>query len=125
MRNNKGQIGLVISGILVICIFLALILISAIGIHVKTMENGTHKGYITAIETNGLIWKTDSVYFKTDAQSSQEDRYCVIDKKIKAKLLSYQESKTLVTIEYMDYFSKGWKYCKISDDAGIITDVKP
>jgi hypothetical protein len=124
MINKKGQIGIIIGVIFVIFAIFSLILISAIGIHIKTMENGHHTGYVTAIETNGIIWKTDSVYFKTDAQSSQEDRYCVIDKELKQKLLMFQQTKKLVTITYMQYFSAGWNNCKIDDSAGIITGVE-
>ena len=39
--------------------------------------SGHHVGYVSAVETEGTIWPTGKVYFKTDSQSSQEDTYCV------------------------------------------------
>jgi hypothetical protein len=124
MTNKRGQVAIFIGVFITLILIIAFILQFAIGIHIKTMDNGHHTGYVTAIETNGMIWKTDSVYFKTDAQSSQEDRYCVIDDDIKQKLLSSQMQKKLVTITYMQYFSAGWNNCKLDDYAGIITGVE-
>lgn len=46
-------------------------------IPIETTTNGKHTGIVTAIEDNGLIWKTTTVYFKTSAYTSQEDTYCL------------------------------------------------
>ena len=91
-----------------------------VGLHIETTSNGQHTGYVTAIETNGLIFKTDSVYFKTDAESSQEDRYCVIDDSVKQELINVQKNKELITIKYISWLFTGWNNCKMSDIAIII-----
>ena len=89
---------------------------------IQTTENGQHTGIVTAVETNGVIWKTDRVYFKTDVQSSQEDAYCVIDEDVKKELENFQISKEIVTIYYDNYLIVGYPYCK-SENA-IITGVQ-
>ena len=124
MTNKKGDAGIV-AGLIIIAFIIFSFLVGLIfynNLIWKTTENGHHTGTVTAVETNGLIFKTDSVYFKSDAQSSQEDKYCVYDKKIKEKLEDYARDKEKVTIEYEDYFIVGWKYCK-DDDVSIITGV--
>lgn len=63
-------------------------------------SKGTHRGYITAVENTGLIFKTYSVYVKTDTQSSQEDKYCVVNESILPQIRESMESKTLVNINY-------------------------
>jgi len=120
--NKKGIIGniLILLGIvLVVCI------VFFIGIHIKTTDNGTHTGTITAIETNKMspyIFETTTVYFKTDAQSSQEDTYCLIDKSLIPKLEQLQKEKKQITIEYIDYLLPAMKECGIGN--GIITGVE-
>ena len=89
---------------------------------IQTTENGQHTGIVTAVETNGVIWKTNRVFFKTDAQSSQEDVYCVIDPAIKLQLIDYQKAKKEVTIFYDDYMFIGQPLCK-GEEGGIITGV--
>lgn len=80
----------------------------------QTMEDGQHTGYVTAVDTSGIIWKTTEVYFKTDAQSSQEDSYCVIDENVKKQLLEAQKSKRLITLHYDDYFIIGMPLCGVN-----------
>jgi len=98
------------------------VLIGVVGIHIKTTENGTHTGYVTAIETNGLIFKTVTVYFKTDVESSQEDAYCLIDKSLIPTLQQKQESQEKVTITFYDYLMTSWTEC--GTGTGIISGVK-
>lgn len=61
---------------------------------------GSHTGYITAVERNGIIWKTGRAYVKTDTQSSQEDNYCVKDPKVYDELVKAQTSKEKVTVKF-------------------------
>lgn len=89
---------------------------------IKTTENGQHTGIVTAVETNGAIWKTDRVYFKTDVQSSQEDAYCVIDPAVKKALENFQISKEVVTIYYDNYLIVGYSLCK--SEGAIIVGVQ-
>ena len=96
-----------------------------VGIHIETTSNGTHTGYVTAIETNGIVFKTTSVYFKTDTMSSQEDRYCLIDLQsdLLNRLKQSEESKEKITITFKDYLVTSLSECKRSDN-GIITGIQ-
>lgn len=121
--NKKGDFFDVIIPVgIVLFIFLFILLIFPTKI-IQTTSNGEHTGTITAIETDGIIFKTNSVYFKTDAQSSQEDRYCIVDSDLKEQLSIYQKNKTTVTIIYEDYLIIGYPLCN-SDDSGIIIGVE-
>jgi len=84
-------------------------------------SKGTHTGIVTAVEDNWHIWTTTLVYFKTNPMSSQENRYCVVDPVIKAKLQNYQLNQTRVTIFYENgFFVPKW-VCNAGET--IITDV--
>lgn len=96
--------------------------ISLVGLHIET-NNGEHTGYITAVEKSGVVFKTYTVYVKTDTQSSQEDMYCVIDDRIIPELKEKSAKKEQVTVVFMDYFSAGVSNCG-SYNAGIITGLK-
>jgi hypothetical protein len=118
--NKKGQYSFLGFGLVVILIvLLPLILFNTL--FIQDTSNGHHTGQVTAVETTGVIFKTDRVFFKSDAQSSQEDVYCVIDKNVKSQLESYSRDKTTITVTYDDYLIKGWKYC--DGESGIITGV--
>lgn len=67
-------------------------------------NEGQHTGYVTAIEQEGIIWKTWRAYIKTDPQSSQEDSYCVQDTQVIAKLKNAEKNRELITIEYSSPF---------------------
>ena len=83
--------------ILVVAMILVSILLSGC---ITTTTNGRHSGQITAIEKNGLIWKTWDVYVKTDISSSQEDRYCVEDETLIPKLDKLSKDRQKVTVLY-------------------------
>jgi hypothetical protein len=70
---------------------------------------GQHTGYITSVEESGYIWKTWTAYVKTDPQSSQEDRYCVIDPSVVNALQSAAIGKTPVTL-YYSISAVTWKW---------------
>ena len=122
--NKDGGINLIGMFILISVSFLLgfIFYSSIIGLHIIITENGEHTGYVTAIETNGIFFKTTSVYFKTDAESTQEDRYCVIDKDLVEELRKYQSERKLITIKFYDVISYGWKNCKV-EDIGIISGI--
>lgn len=70
-------------------------------------NKGGHTGYVTAVEyEKGIFSRNDkfTAYFKTNTQSSQEDVYCVLDKKIIEELKEKQESGERITISY----ARGW-----------------
>jgi len=112
-------------GMIAIIIALAILglVVELQGIHYRTITNGTHTGFVTAVETTGILFKTTRVYVKTDAQSSQEDVYCLIDKSLIPILKELESSKQQITIKYDNYFIQGWRYCD-AEPAGIIIGVK-
>lgn len=112
-NNKKGRGGIAL--IMFLCAIFIYLLI--FGVQIKTTENGKHTGYITAIETSGIIFKTNSVYFKTETESSQEDVYCVIDNKVKEELSKLQVEKKRVNIIYENYIWNGLKKCDFGDIA--------
>ncbi len=87
------------------------------GIHYST-GNGEHLGYISASETTGIIFKTKRIYFKTSLRSSQEDKYCVIDKDVYKRLQKVKPNQQ-IDIYYESYLANGIKNC--SDELAIIT----
>ena len=107
--------------ILFLILIIALVMMT-FGIHYKTTINGTHTGVITAIETNGIIFKTTTVYVKTNPMSSQEDEYCLIDKSLIPELQKLEESTENVTVIYNNYLYKGFYYC--NGEPAIITGTK-
>jgi hypothetical protein len=120
MKNKKGYISIIIAAVVIV--ILIGLLVTMIGVHIETIRNGTHTGYVTAIEENGIWFKTTSVYFKTDVQSSQEDRYCLIDKSLIPTLREKEASKEQITITFNSYLASGWNNCKI-DDIAIINGI--
>ena len=120
--NSKGEFFTNLFGVFVLaCLVTSIIFILPIKF-IQTTDNGVHTGYVTAVEHSGLIWKTWTVYFKTDVQSSQEDRYCVIDGNVVNELIVFQLNKTQVNIEFEDYFFVGLPLCAMNDEE-IITGV--
>ncbi len=84
------------------------------GWHIQTSQ-GQHTGYITSVERSGIFFKTNTVYLKTDTQSSQEDAYCVIDPQVYSQLETLSQQKSHVTVNYINYLSKGISYCNHED----------
>lgn len=80
---------------------------------------GTHTWIVTANTHNGIIVKTNKIFFKTDINSSQEDSYCVKDEAILGKLKEAQYSQKKVTIEYEDYLSNGIECSEIEIIIGV------
>lgn len=68
--------------------------------HIGMTNDGSHTGYVTAVEQEGWLWKTWRAYVKTDPQSSQEDKYCVDDLSLISKLKEVAKTRELVTVNY-------------------------
>ena len=120
MRTILGVFSAVVFVLVVAAVvagFFALFFISNIG---KT--HGTHNVYVTAVETNGIIWSTDRAYVKTSQQSSQEDTYCVQDPAVLTQLKNAVALGTDVVITY-DHPVVEWVWNCKGEDA-IITAVK-
>lgn len=72
------------------------------GFHYSSTRGGEHSGFVTAIESTGIIWQNWRVYFKTDNSSSQEDVYCLPREstELLAKLKEASTQRKQVTINY-------------------------
>jgi hypothetical protein len=100
-------------------LFLALIVSGCI----ETLSNGKHAGQITSIEKEGLIWKTYTVYVKSDISSSQEDTYCVEDQGILPELYQASKDRAKITLLYRDEIIVAPWRCG-SYNGGIITGIE-
>lgn len=107
---NRIRIAILLSVLIVIVITVIQMLFPVKLI--QTTKNGFHTGIVTAVETNGIIFKTNRVYFKTNDESTQEDTYCVIGRQLKEELINKQRSKEIVTLHYDDYLFVGYSLCK-------------
>jgi len=122
MKNKKANVISVFMLIFALLILYGLYFSFFSNGFIKTTDDGEHTGTVTAVEKNGIIFKTYSVYFKSDAQSSQEDIYCVIDEELVKNLKDKAINKTKITIQYIDYFIIGYKYC--AGEPAIIVGIK-
>ncbi len=98
---------------------ISIILIFTANFHIP--NSGQHTGYVTSVEQSGIIWKTWTVYIKTDPQSSQEDAYCVIDPSIITELQNASTNRNLVTISYAVPFIV-WKWQCGGEQSTIVSD---
>jgi hypothetical protein len=111
--------------IAMIFLIVAIIVVSifwVIGLHIED-NTGSQVGYITTIDTNGIIFKTKSVYIKSDLESSQEERYCAEGEDVIANLTFARDNGSKVKIYYNDWFFRGITHCK-SEDLDIIRAVE-
>lgn len=85
------------------------------GVPVPNNE-GQYKGYVTAVERNGAIFKGWNVFLKTDLQSSNEGKACIDrdNQELIDKLKEVQEAKENVTLVYEGV----WQY-KIGECPGV------
>ena len=91
------------------------------GWHYQTGQ-GDHTGYITAAETTGIFFKTNTVYLKTNTTSTQEDAYCVVDKTVYDTLKTASVATTHVNVHFINWFAAGWSNCEVAM-SGVITSV--
>ena len=89
-----GFVAFIIAIIIIGIVFSPLIYLGIHGWHTETAR-GEHTGYITATEKGGILFTRNSVYLKTDTQSSQEDKYCVLDEAVYTDLQNTQRKKHL------------------------------
>jgi len=115
MKRIKNYNGYLEISELIVAITLVImtlfIIISSSVFYISTPTNGSHTGYVTAVEKNGIIWKTGRVYVKTDTQSSQEDKYCVKDQVIYDELVKAQTNKEKVTLKFSS--PRSFHFCSI------------
>lgn len=98
--------------IVIITIFLVAIFS---GIHFETGQ-GKHTGYVTAVQKQGIIFKTGRAYVKTETESSQEDIYCVVDTEIFKELQEISENNERVIFNYKSWLLPAIKECAGESD---------
>jgi hypothetical protein len=97
METEEKIFGCLVGGFI---LSILIVIIFSIFFSFFTPTEGSHTGYITAVEKNGVIWKTGRAYVKTDLSSSQEDMYCVKDQRIYDELVKAQINKEKITIKF-------------------------
>lgn len=86
-------------------------------------SQGSHTGYVTAVERNSnVLWPSNLVYFKTSRESTQEDAYCVNDPELQQTLSEAQRENKLVTLSYKNNFFM-WK-SDCNGGASIVTNIE-
>jgi len=122
MKYNKGNtlgvVLLVLGGLFLLWL---IIIVPFFGFH-KNTGNGTHVGFVTAVEKSGVFFKTGTAYIKSDISSSQEDSYCVVDDKVLEDLRALSLKKSKVEVTYFEWFSAGIANC--AGEGAIISGVK-
>lgn len=64
-------------------------------------SDGHHTCYVTSVENAvNVTWNSTLVYTKTDTQASNEDKFCVVDANVRARLDDAGKAGTRVTIHY-------------------------
>lgn len=83
------------------------------GIKFSGTGNGSHTGYITAVESSGYIFRNYVVYVKTDLSSSQEDKYCVHrdNSSLADTLKKAAKLKVKITVNYHGVRGIGFGLC--------------
>jgi len=112
--DRSGTVMLVVIG-WVFLIPLSFLGVYITGWHLET-GRGEHTGYVTAVQKQGIIYKTGRAYVKTDIQSSQEDLYCVIDEEVYIRLQEVSKTKEKVSLKYLSWFASGVKNCEGEGD---------
>ena len=106
--------------IVIIILFVGVGIFFGVIFNIGTPNDGSHTGYVTSVEKSGLIFRTNAVYFKTDTQSSQEDKYCATDEVVD-QLKQAQVEKKLVTINYKRAFLMPIWECPMESETEIIS----
>lgn len=115
-----SAVAVLVGGFLLVTVFFLLFVFPFTGLHYVTGD-GEHVGIVTAVERHGLVFKTWTAYVKTDAQSSQEDRYCVVDEQVVERLKNAATDGRKVKLGYMSWFSAGVTDC--SGEGDVISSV--
>jgi hypothetical protein len=89
--------------IILISILIVLSFLSLSGCWITT-RNASQIGYITNVETNGLIFKSSCVYLRTSLESSKEETWCVEDGNVRKQLENARDKQIKIKINYHDEF---------------------
>lgn len=105
---NTRYIAAIAAGALVF--FYIFIIIPVFGLHIVESRGG-QVGYVSVAERNGIIITVGRVFLKTDAESSQETAYCVIDRDVYRDLENASLSGQRVSVRYVSYFKTAFWEC--------------
>ena len=112
----------------IVATIIGLIILLVIGLPIHAMfisnigaTSGTHKGVITAVETNSFIVTNQRAYVKSSAETTQEDTYCVQDQNVYKKLEEASQNSEVVTIKFAHPLVE-WRW-NCSGEGAIITEV--
>jgi hypothetical protein len=62
---------------------------------------GVHAGYVTSVEDlQNVTWNSTVVHFKSNPESTQEDKYCVADNNVRQALERAAQTQTRVLLHY-------------------------
>lgn len=91
---------------------------ASIGLAMETQEwrstgTGTHVGIVTAVERTGSFWQTWTVYLKTNAETTQEENYCVRpgNANLIPALQDASRGRYLVELQYEGYWNVDMAEC--------------
>ena len=86
--------------------------------------DGRHTGYVTAVEdADNWVFDATIVYVKSNPASTQEDKYCVNDPKVRRELEQASANGTRVTIHYHnDFLMMKWE---CNGGSTVIVGVEP
>lgn len=85
--------------------------------------SGVQAGYVSAIEKQGVFFKTGRVYIKPDLSSTQEDIYCVTDEGVYRQLETASLLQERVEVRHNSVLVAGVTSCE--GESAIITSVNP
>jgi len=106
----------VVTSLILIVLFTTTLMFGSIPISKIGGLNGEHTGYVTAVEhQDNLLYDSDVVYFKTDLESTQEDKYCVNDPELKRQLKEYSKAVEQITIQFYNDFVMRRRDCNGGD----------
>lgn len=85
----------------------------------KSRGTGEHVGIITAVQQTGDFWRTWTVFVKTDAESTQEETYCVrpANTDLIKPLQAAARGRYLVALQYESYWNVDWSECNPGEEA--------
>lgn len=96
------------------------IVLPIIGVHIDT-GNGSQVGYVSAVEKDGIFFKTYRAYIKPTLESTQEDVYCVIDEEVYAQLADASVNNSKIKASYFSWLSAGVTNC--TGEGAIISSI--
>lgn len=116
-----------IVGAVVVALLLLVVGVFVVGAPIvsQTMEwhetgGGQHVVIVTAVENEGAVWRTWTAYVKTDAESSQEESYCVRPgdaERLIPLLRAASETRARVVIDFETYLFVDWSECSTGQAA--------